>query len=60
MANRNQAINTGLATTQSGAATKAASLPYSTAGATELKEWPKAELDAMHASNETGCAVERH
>jgi hypothetical protein len=55
MANRNQAINTGLATTQSGAATKAASLPYSTAGMAEMKEWPKAELDAMHASNEQGA-----
>lgn len=51
---RNQAVNTGLATTASGVASRGSAQGWAGLGGTELKEWPKASLDAMHASNEQG------
>jgi len=54
-ANRNQAINTGLATTASGASTLGTAPQWQAMGAQQLKEWPKAELDAMDASNKQGA-----
>lgn len=44
MASGNQAVNTGLATTASGAATMGTPLQWNAAGADMLKEWPKALL----------------
>jgi hypothetical protein len=53
-ANRNQAVNTGLATTASGASTMGTAPQWAQMGATQLQQWPKAELDSLHASNEQG------
>ena len=54
-AERNQAVNTGLATSSTNLALRGPSQQWAGMGATELKEWPKAELDSMHASNEQGA-----
>jgi hypothetical protein len=55
MAQRNQAVNTGLATTASGSQTMGTPMQWAGMGATQLQQWPKAELDSMHASNEYGA-----
>jgi hypothetical protein len=55
LANRNQAVNTGTALTQTGSMSRGGPQQWGTMGATQLKEWPKAELDAMRAQNEQGA-----
>jgi hypothetical protein len=51
---RNQAVNTGLATTASGSATMGTPTQWSGMAGTQLQQWPSAELGAMNASNQQG------
>jgi hypothetical protein len=52
---RNQAINAKLATEASRQSAMGSPQGWGTMAGSELKEWPKAQLDAMHASNEQGA-----
>lgn len=52
---RNQAINAKLATEASRQSGMGSPQGWGTMAGAELKEWPKAQLDAMHASNEQGA-----
>jgi hypothetical protein len=51
----NRAINAPLATEASRVASMGGPQAWGQLAGAELKEWPKAELDAMHASNEQGA-----
>lgn len=53
---RNQAVNTGLATTASGSATMGTPTQWAQLANTELKEWPKARLDQQASENQTAAS----
>lgn len=49
---RNQAINTGLATTASGSSTRGTPMQWTAMGNQELSEWPKAQVQQNQLSND--------